>query len=396
MIKSVTNTKIQDNFLVSLMTGLTMDVDADSKKGRFGWVEIKQVFLPVVYRGEERAKLISQRAVEKILISTFKEVPHAALLCAEVDAVQMTKAEVDVHNEINQKHLSRKLGMEMFTTKERMVRETDVHNLLAFLDFSEKRVANKGSVISSCEDKAGFLRINCEGDVSDMPYVNHAKEKHLPMIYFDGNTGPLQDVAIPIDGWEMAHLRLLFNVQGVREELANSSFAAQVAPLSSVLQYFPPSAIVEEFWPERDFLPRTTMSGGFGCWTKLTCFTWLPQLTPVKEWPGFFASPYVLHRANLLNFGHVDALNTKPSKDLTVDLLVTLPDLASCLGLDLELVGLLLVKLRVTLYSPNSRQASLLESKGKAAVMNPVPLVKVADVVKHKAEVEMALRGKRL
>ena len=156
-------TKIQDNS-VSDMTGLT--IDADSKRGRFGWVEVKQVFLPVVYRGEARAKFISQRAVEKILISIFKEVPSAALLCAEVtdlfthfailhhhqvDAVQMTKAEADVYNEINQKHLSRKLGMEMFTTKERMVREAEVHNLLAFLDFSEKRVANKGSVISSCE-----------------------------------------------------------------------------------------------------------------------------------------------------------------------------------------------------------------------------------------------------
>lgn len=378
------------------MTGLTIDVDADSKKGRFGWVEIKQVFLPVVYRGETRAKFVSQRAVEKILISTFKEVPSAALLCAEVDAVQMTKAEADVYNEINQKHLSRKLGMEMFTTKERMVREVEVHNLLAFLDFSEKRVANKGSVISSCEDMAGFLRINCEGDVSDMPYVNHAKEKHLPVIYFDGDTAPLQDIAIPLDGWEMAHLRLLYNVQGVREELVNSSLAAKVAPLASVLQYFPPSATVEEFWPERDFLPRTTASGGFACWTKLTCYTWLPPLTPVKEWPELVTSPYVLRRANLLNFGHVDALNTKPSKDLTVDLLVTLPDLASCLGLDLELVGQLLVKLRVTFYSPNSRQAALLESKGKAVVMNPVPLVKVADVVKHKAEVEVALRGKCL
>ena len=223
---------------------------------------------------------------------------------------------------------------------------------------------------------AGFLRINCEGDVSDMPYVNHAKEKHLPVIYFDGDTAPLQDVTIPIDGWEMAYLRLLYNVQGVREELAKSSLAAKVVPLTSVLQYFPPSATVEEFWPERDFLPRSTSSGGFGCWTKLTCFTWLPPLTPVKEWPAL-SSPYVLRRANLLNFGHVDALNTKPSKDLTVDLLVTLPDLASCLGRDLEWVGLLLVKLKLTFYSPNSGQSALLESKGKAAVMNPVPLVKV-------------------
>ena len=66
------------------MTGVDIDIDGDSKKGRFGWVEINQVFLPVVYRGEEKAKYISQRAVEKRLISNFKEVPCAALLCAEV------------------------------------------------------------------------------------------------------------------------------------------------------------------------------------------------------------------------------------------------------------------------------------------------------------------------
>ena len=78
--------EIKDNSetLVTSMTGLNIDVDADSKKGRFGWLEINQVFLPVVYRGEEKAKYISQRAVEKILISNFKEVPRAALLCAEV------------------------------------------------------------------------------------------------------------------------------------------------------------------------------------------------------------------------------------------------------------------------------------------------------------------------
>ena len=64
------------------MAGL--DIDADSKKGRFGWVEINQVFLPVVYRGEARAKFVSQRSVEKILIGTLKEISRAALLCAEV------------------------------------------------------------------------------------------------------------------------------------------------------------------------------------------------------------------------------------------------------------------------------------------------------------------------
>ena len=66
------------------MPGVNIDLDVDSKKGRFGWVKINQVFLPVLYRGEEKAKYISQRAVEKILISNFKEIPPDALLCAEV------------------------------------------------------------------------------------------------------------------------------------------------------------------------------------------------------------------------------------------------------------------------------------------------------------------------
>ena len=80
--------KIPDNSLVTSMPGVDIDIDADSRKGRFGWVEINKVFLPVLYRGEEKAKYISQRAVEKILISNFKETPRAALLCAEVAKFQ--------------------------------------------------------------------------------------------------------------------------------------------------------------------------------------------------------------------------------------------------------------------------------------------------------------------
>ena len=76
--------KIPDNSLMTSMPGVNIDLDVDSKKGRFGWVEINQVFLPVLYRGEEKAKYISQRAVEKILISNFNEIPLVALLCAEV------------------------------------------------------------------------------------------------------------------------------------------------------------------------------------------------------------------------------------------------------------------------------------------------------------------------
>ena len=72
----------------------------------------------------------------------------------------MTKAEADVYNEINQRHLSRKLGMEMFTTKERMVKESEIHKLLAFLGFCERRLATKGPVISNGEVRGLFFYIN--------------------------------------------------------------------------------------------------------------------------------------------------------------------------------------------------------------------------------------------
>ena len=225
------------------------------------------------------------------------------------------------------------------------------------------------------QELVGFLRISCEGDVSDVPYVKLKNEKHLPVFYFDGDIGALQGVTISMTGWELAHLRLLYNAQGVREELIKAPSSSRVVPLSSVLQLFPPSASVEKYWPEKDFLPR---SGGIGGWTKLTSFSWLPLLTPVKEWPGFFSSPYAIIRVHLLSFGQIDALNIKPSQNgLKADLLITLPDLASCLGVDLEEVGRLLVRLKVTLYSPNSGQAALLEIQGKAAMMKPVPLVLV-------------------
>ena len=67
----------------------------------------------------------------------------------QVEAVQMTKAEADLHNEINQRHWSRKLGMEMFTTKERMVKEEELSSLLAFLNFLEKRFISRGSLAPS-------------------------------------------------------------------------------------------------------------------------------------------------------------------------------------------------------------------------------------------------------
>ena len=49
--------------------------------------------------------------------------------------------------------------MEMFSIKERMVKETEVHNLRAFLDFSEKRVGNKGPVISSGEVRLLYVSL---------------------------------------------------------------------------------------------------------------------------------------------------------------------------------------------------------------------------------------------
>ena len=157
-----------------------------------------------------------------------------------------------------------------------------------------------------------------------------------------------------------------------------------------MLGCFPDSATEEEFWPATDFLLRGGAAAA-GCWARMAASlpAWLsPPLTTIKDWPAISAADYTLRRARVGAMAEVDVLNVRPGEH--ADLLVTLADLTACLRPDLGLEGThgLLRGLGVVLYGPNTRQAELLARRGKAAGLRPVPLVLVADVVKHMGELE--------
>ena len=74
-------------------------LDVESRKGRFGWLELEQAFLPHVFRGDERAKYCSVRAVERVALGPLLHLPGAALQCVGVLAEDMTEAEVHLSNQ---------------------------------------------------------------------------------------------------------------------------------------------------------------------------------------------------------------------------------------------------------------------------------------------------------
>ena len=93
------------------------------------------------------------------MLGALLGVPRAALECAAVDAVTMTKAEAELHNEINAKHLNSKMGKEMFTMTDAMVRLCDLQQLVIFLKFCQRRLAGQEVVAAG---RCGFKRIQAE------------------------------------------------------------------------------------------------------------------------------------------------------------------------------------------------------------------------------------------
>ena len=148
-------------------------VDADSRRGRFGWVEVNQLFVPFVFRGEERTKWCGVRVAERLVLGALLGVPRAALECAAVDAVTMTKAEAELHNEINTKHLNSKMGKEMFTMTDAMVRLCDLQQLVIFLKFCQRRLAGQEVVAAG---RCGFKRIQAEEEASDVAAAEEEEE----------------------------------------------------------------------------------------------------------------------------------------------------------------------------------------------------------------------------
>ena len=89
-----------------------------------------------------------------------------------------------------------------------------------------------------------------------MPYVKVEGDRHIPLFYFEGDTAPLSAEAVTLQGWQLARLRFLPSVQGVRPELVQGGGLAWVVGLPAVLAGYPAAATTEKFWLESDLLAQ--------------------------------------------------------------------------------------------------------------------------------------------
>ena len=101
-------------------------LDEISKLGRFGWCEIAGVFLPTIFRSQNQS-FVSVRMVERMLLTRFLQVlPNEVVTCPTIHSYRTTEVEVRLLNEINAKHADCQYGKENFTTKDLVVKWSDV------------------------------------------------------------------------------------------------------------------------------------------------------------------------------------------------------------------------------------------------------------------------------
>ena len=219
-------------------------MDAESKKGRFGWIELgDKSYLPYIIRSGYE-KFISLR----MLISSTKfwhMLPSEVHSCAVPQVSIVTKAEASLLYEIRVKHQDT-INSTM-DLKEGLIRLDDAKELLKFLTLCRKKLVLKRS---SSSDKCGFFRINGE---SVVPYVVKEETKYMPLFYFEGETDQLKLRTESVLGWDLAYLRFCCKVQGVRNKLVPDKICPVVA-LEDIKNHFPAKTFFEDFWPDKGAL----------------------------------------------------------------------------------------------------------------------------------------------
>ncbi len=237
-------------------------LDAESRRGRFGWCEFEKNYIPFIFRGNGD-RYASVRMVERKFLGRFLSVlPPEVNSCHCIRSYYITEAESKLLNEINLRHADCYFGKEPFTTKDLVVRLRDAKEFYRFLDLCYKKLVLKKS---NSSDRCGFFRINGE---SVVPYTVRGSVKFVPLFYFEGETDHLKLKSDQVEGWDLAYLKFCCKVQGIRNEL----FAAdtcRVVALEEIKGHFPPGTTFEDYWPAKGSIePINTQRNPAGNWTQ--------------------------------------------------------------------------------------------------------------------------------
>ena len=103
-----------------MMTNSMSTMDDESRRGRFGWFSVGDVFLPYIHRGEDDTRYCSVRVVDRLVMArTVELLPQQVIDCALVEAELMTDPEIKLYNDINSKHMDYALGKHLFNTRDK-------------------------------------------------------------------------------------------------------------------------------------------------------------------------------------------------------------------------------------------------------------------------------------
>lgn len=135
--------------------GSDRKLDAESRKGRFGWCEFEKNHIPYIFRGNGD-RFTSVRMVERKFLSRFLNVlPPEVNSCHCIRSYYITESESKLLNEINLRHTDCFFGKDPFTVKDLVVRLRDAKEFYRFLDLCHKKLVLKKS---NASDRCGFFR----------------------------------------------------------------------------------------------------------------------------------------------------------------------------------------------------------------------------------------------
>jgi len=370
-------------------------IDESSRNGKFGWCQIADTFLPILYRKNEN--FVSVRVAEKVLLAKFLEsLPKEVVDCPIVTSLKITEAEASLLNDINSNHTDFKYGREKFSVQDLIVKVSDVCHFHQYLELCHRKMVSRKSTVS---DQCGFVRIGC---VSDVPYIMVNGMKYLPVFYFEGELDNSKNIVV--DGWNWAFIKFCCKIQGVKDELIERQ-SCDVVSVQEIRRYFPSGTSFEDYWPEKDFISRIVSNHNLcGGWTRIVSnaegkFTGrLVQIKHFTVQDSQKGLPYKPMRC-LIESKVLPCLNIRPFEFKEV--MVTLPHLVNMLLSDFteEIVGNLMLSSNVVMYKGNKDQVDLIKKERWEDKYESLPLVAVKDILsnfkKWKSTLENPFEGSK-
>jgi hypothetical protein len=165
--------------------------------------------------------------------------------CVVVQSFQLTSAEVSLLNQINRDQCNNQLNSRRFTiNKDMVVRLRDFRQYYEFLDTCYRKLKQM-SLSDVQPNKFGFIRLDNE---SVVPYIVKDGITYLPLFYFEGDTGTLNEQTLTIQDWDLAYLKFCCKMQGIRNAIF-SSVSCEMIAFDVIKKYFPEGTLFEDYWP---------------------------------------------------------------------------------------------------------------------------------------------------